>query len=238
MCTPPEISATAALLADPTRAAILVALIGTARRGTSELAEIAGITQQTASAHLSKLVSAGFLEVEREGRTRLYRLAGDEVASALEALSRLSTIGKTVDADLTEDRKAIRFARVCYHHIGGKLGVLLNAKILSKGLLIPSGPKHFSITPRGNTWFSNLGIDMASIGEGHRGIARPCLDWSERENHLGGPLGDSFYSTARSNGWLSRNEGSRALTITDEGYGLFSKEFKLSRRYLNNVLNE
>jgi DNA-binding transcriptional ArsR family regulator len=77
-----DISAAAALMADPSRAAVLMELTDGRALPPSELAEVAGVSRSTMSEHLAKLQKAGFLAVERGGRNRYYRLAGPDVATA------------------------------------------------------------------------------------------------------------------------------------------------------------
>src|SRR5262249_11553099 len=86
----PRIASSAFLIADPTRAAMLIALGDGRARPAGELAYAAGVTAQTASSHLAKLLAGGLLAVESEGRHRYYRLSGSHVALALETLA---TIG-------------------------------------------------------------------------------------------------------------------------------------------------
>jgi DNA-binding transcriptional ArsR family regulator len=81
-----SLSMTANLLDDPGRAAILLSLMGGIELPAGELAYIANITPQTASAHLGKLVDGHLLDVERQGRHRYYRIANSQVAEAIEAL--------------------------------------------------------------------------------------------------------------------------------------------------------
>src|ERR1044071_4823368 len=85
-----DIARTAALIADPTRATILDALVDGRALPPSELAAAAGVSRSTVSERLSKMLDAGLLAVEHGGRNRYYRLAGPEVASALEALAVIS----------------------------------------------------------------------------------------------------------------------------------------------------
>ena len=85
--TEPDIAFVANLLADPSRAAMCLSLAGGEARPAGELAARAGISAQTASNHLAKLIAGRLLRVERQGRWRYYRLAGADVGHAVEALS-------------------------------------------------------------------------------------------------------------------------------------------------------
>src|SRR5437773_2568324 len=85
-----DIASAAALIADSTRAAILRALLPDRPLAAGELARLAGVSAATASFHLAKLLEGGLITVIRQGRHRYYRLAGHEVAAALEALGLIS----------------------------------------------------------------------------------------------------------------------------------------------------
>src|SRR3982751_4833972 len=82
-----DVAKIAALMGEPSRATILDALLGKKALPATELASKAYVSPQTASSHLSKLVSGKLLTVERHGRHRYYRLASDEVGRAIEALA-------------------------------------------------------------------------------------------------------------------------------------------------------
>ena len=82
-----NIAFVAGLLADRTRAIICLALAGGEARPAGELAARAGVSAQTASNHLAKLVAGRILRVEQQGRWRYYRLAGADVGYAVEALA-------------------------------------------------------------------------------------------------------------------------------------------------------
>jgi DNA-binding transcriptional ArsR family regulator len=77
----------AAGLADPAREAMLVALVDGRALPAGELAHIAGVSPQSASAHLRKLLDAGVLSVFSQGRFRYYRIADKEAAAAIEAIT-------------------------------------------------------------------------------------------------------------------------------------------------------
>lgn len=86
-----EIAPVAALMGDPARAVMLTALLDGRALAAGELANLAGISPATASAHLTRLLDGGLVTVVSQGRHRYYRLAGHQVAAAIEALSHLST---------------------------------------------------------------------------------------------------------------------------------------------------
>ncbi|RKP51244.1 ArsR/SmtB family transcription factor [Trinickia fusca] len=214
----PSVSATAFLIADPARAAMLMALADGRARPAGELAYAAGVTPQTASSHLAKLLDGGLIAVEKEGRHRYYRLADAQVATLLE---NLATVGakRTVRRKLpSREAQRLRFARCCYDHLAGQVGVAITQRLTSQGFLATSTDKQFEVTPAGAAWFDELGLDVAALKPGRHGIARQCLDWTERQHHLAGPLGNAFLSLLCTKGWLRRAKASRAIEVTPQGW--------------------
>src|SRR5215472_8872387 len=82
----PHIAGIAALIGDHARAEMLTALLGGQALTATELAQVAEVTKQTASAHLAKLTDARLVTVESQGRHRYFRLADRDVAQLLENL--------------------------------------------------------------------------------------------------------------------------------------------------------
>src|ERR1700712_60252 len=66
---------TPALVGEPGGAEILTALLADRALTATELAAVAGVTKQTVSGHLAKLVEAGLGSVDSQGRHRYFRLA-------------------------------------------------------------------------------------------------------------------------------------------------------------------
>lgn len=216
----PGFSTTAALIADPTRALMLTALLDGRALPAGELAHAAGVAPQTASSHLGQLVAGGLLAVEREGRHRYYRLAGAQVAEALEYLG-------AIQPDLcqaTPRRKplgararALHSGRRCYDHLAGELGVAVTRALVARGFLAPAPEKLFTVSEAGRNWFLGIGLAFDALKPTRRGLARQCLDWTEREHHLAGPLGVGLLSTLCDRGWLLRSAESRAIRVTPKG---------------------
>src|SRR5450755_1633572 len=126
----PDIASTAALFGDPVRAAMLVSLLDARSRPASELAFVGNISPQTASFHLAKLTEAGLLTVERRGRHSFYRLSGPPVASAIEALAALAPASQATTRFNSERMREMAFARSCYRHLAGRLGVQVHDGLL------------------------------------------------------------------------------------------------------------
>jgi hypothetical protein len=74
------------------------------------------------------------------------------------------------------------------------------------------------MTPTGNAWLE-LGIHAAQIGlrRGRRTLVRPCLDWSERRDHVAGAVGAAVTGTLLDRRWIVRMDGTRAVRLTARG---------------------
>jgi len=217
MSSLPSVAGTASLIADPARAAMLTSLVDGRALPAGELAYCAGVTPQTASSHLARLVDGGLLMVEREGRHRYYRLAGAHVAQALERLAAIAPLGPVRRKALTPEARELRFARCCYDHLAGWLGVALTEALQRREFLIAAPDKAFEVTPGGAAWFDEVGVDVAALKPTRRGLARACLDWTERNHHLAGPLGAAFLAALCDAGWLRRSRASRLVELTPKG---------------------
>lgn len=217
MSEPVDFATAAALIGDPARAAILNALLDGRARPAGELAYASGVTPQTASSHLSKLVDGGLLDVEAEGRHRYYRLAGAHVAQALEQLVLIRPRGETRRKPLTRQAKALQGARRCYDHLAGRLGVGVTERLQVLGYISPAPAKRFEVTDAGSIWLASIGIDLGRLRPSRTGLARQCLDWTERTHHLAGPLGVALLDAFCNRGWLRRSDETRAVQVTPKG---------------------
>ncbi|THD05154.1 ArsR/SmtB family transcription factor [Rhodanobacter lindaniclasticus] len=218
----------AAALAEPSRAAMLAALLDGVALPAGELAELAGISAATASAHLARLVAEGFVAVEPQGRHRYYRLANADVAAALEAMA--SLMPRPPPRQRPGD-PALWRARLCYHHLAGQLGVLLRESLLQRGWLQLDGDG-CSLSRAGRDGLQRLDLLAADSPAMLRG--RLCLDWTERRHHVGGTLGcDLAHGMIERVGWLRRHPRSRALTPTPLGLAALAREFGIEADALN-----
>lgn len=214
----PNLAVIAALIAEPGRAAMLIALADGRALPAGELAAIAGLSAQGASAHLARLMAGGFLAMEREGRHRYYRLANMQVAAALEGLAGLACPLDPARPVRSPAAEALRQARSCYDHLAGELGVQVASVLGERGFLVATGSKRLAITAEGAAWFTaTLGIEVAALRPGRHGVARRCLDWTARRHHLAGPLGSQLLKRLLEIGWLGRLPETRALRVTPLG---------------------
>lgn len=211
--TPHQLAEIGALLAEPARAAMLLALVDGTARPAGELAHAAGVGAPTASAHLKRLLEGGLLAVHVQGRHRYYRLASDEVASWLEALA--PPRRSPVLAPPTGDAQ-LRRARSCYRHLAGQLGVAFCAGLLERGLLVTLS-EGLALTPTAPDALVEAGLDRQATARLLALRGRSCLDWTERRLHVGGPLGVALTSAMLDAGWLRRAARGRALLPSADG---------------------
>ena len=212
----PDIAEIASLIGDPARSQMLIALLDRRAWTAGELAREAGVTAQTASAHLAKLEAGGLISLERQGRHRYAALAENGVSEALEALLRLAAQQPKPKRRPGPSDPALRHARSCYNHLAGEVAVQLADHFVARGWLKATREDGWRLTKEGARGFGQaLDIDVASLGP-RLPLARPCLDWSERRPHLAGPLGTALLDSLFERGWVRRGEG-RAVVFTRRG---------------------
>src|SRR5258705_10466454 len=152
----------AALVGDTARATILAALMGGQGLTASGLAYLAGVTGPTASEHLVKLVAARLLAVTRQGRFRYYRIASPLVARMLESIKAVAAIEvppRYQPRSAQDD--ALRFARTCYDHLAGRLGVAIADALVTAGYVILTEDGG-EVTETGARFLSKLGPDLST----------------------------------------------------------------------------
>jgi DNA-binding transcriptional ArsR family regulator len=221
----PNIARIAALIGDSARADVLTALMTGRALTATELAEIAGVTKQTMSAHLSKLLEAGLVSVDQQGRHRYFRLADEDVAGLLESLMGVAFRTGAVRLLSSPREPALRRARVCYDHLAGELGVMAYEALLRSGTLEMSR-EELRLGSSGALWFRRLGIDTDAAARERRTFCRPCMDWSERRHHLAGSLGAALLSRLQDLKWTKRDENSRVVRFTPRGHDAFLQLFR------------
>ena len=223
----PRLARIAALVADPSRARMLAFLLSGEYASAGELARAASVSAATASAHLVKLVDAGLLACEPRGRHRYFRIADADVAHALEALAMVAERSSHDHAWSAPARLRLREARCCYGHLAGRRGVALLDHLLARRWLETSADGYV-LTDDGVAGLAALGFDAAALraSASHR-IAYPCLDWSERRDHLAGKLASGLLAHFIARGWLRRIGSERALELTPPGHQALSALIEL-----------
>jgi DNA-binding transcriptional ArsR family regulator len=209
-----DLARVASMIGEPARAAMLEALLGGEPLSAGELARRAWVAPPTASAHLARLVESGLLTSTRSGRHRYFALANAGVAEALEALARVASRSGSAEKTVAVNG-SIRFARTCYDHLAGVLGVALTERLIERDYL--AGHEAFEVTTAGQRWLASLGADVAAFTRARRPIARACLDWTERRHHLAGAAGAAIAHALLDKRWVARIAGTRAVRLTLRG---------------------
>jgi DNA-binding transcriptional ArsR family regulator len=202
----------ARLVGDPSRAAMLEAMMDGRAWTGRELAHAAHVTPSTASEHLARLVRGALCTVVPQGRHRYYRIASSEVSDAIEALMLLASRPQRESRPFPN--LALKRARTCYDHLAGELGVALTAALVRRGALALT-PSGLAFTENGTVLFQRLGIELDTASR--RALCRSCVDWSERLPHVAGRVGAAVARHALAHGWVRRIEGTRAVVVTAAG---------------------
>lgn len=208
----------AALVGDTARATMLAALMGGQALTSSELAEIGRISRPTASEHLAKMVAARLLSVTQKRRNRYYRIASPLVARMLEsikAVAALETPARYHPRSARDD--ALRFARTCYDHLAGQLGVSIADAMTARRYIILNEDGG-ALTRNGTRFLCEFGIELDASKAGKRIFCRACLDWSERRYHIAGFVGAQICRRMVELDWLAQRRGVRAIQITPAGF--------------------
>ena len=221
-----DIASAAALIADSTRAAILQALLPDRPLAAGELARLAGVSAATASFHLGKLLEGGLITVVRQGRHRYYRLAGHEVAAALEALGLISPGLPVRSLRQSREAAALAEARTCYDHLAGRAGVEVLDGLLRQGLLEEKSGRtdrgdtsshRFEVTGAGAKELGSFGLNLLQLRRSRRQFAGTCIDWTQRRRHLNGALAAAITSRMFELGWIERGQRRRSVRVTPVG---------------------
>jgi DNA-binding transcriptional ArsR family regulator len=217
-----NVAAIGAMIGERARAEMLVALMSGEAQTGIELAAVAGVTKQTASSHLAKLVDAGLLDVAVQGRHRYFRIADRRVARLIETL-----IGVAAD-DTPHPRfgprdAAMRKARVCYDHLAGELGVLVHDSLQQREMF-RVGRAGLELTAPGEDFLLTLGIDVTDLAT-RRPLCRSCLDWSVRRYHLAGAVGAALLDRFIALGWAKRVPKSRVTSFSATGERALRRAF-------------
>jgi DNA-binding transcriptional ArsR family regulator len=205
-----DLAVTARAIAEPARAAMLLRLMDHQAHGARELAEAAGVSPSTASAHLHHLIGAGLVTATAVGRRRLHTIASPAVAAAIEAIAAISPLLPTESLRDARTGSRLRTARVCYSHLGGTLAVSITRELRASGI-VPSASVAAIL---GHPLIVRLRITDLPASSAP---ARLCQDWTEGEAHLAGPLGSAVLAATLEQGWLQRRPRDRALNVTPTG---------------------
>jgi len=222
-----DFSQIASLMGDPGRAAMLTALLGDIALPAGELAQIANVAPQTASSHLSRLVAAGLLSAEQQGRHRYFRLSNAEVAVAIESLMAITPARRGAAQQKSQRKDSLAYARTCYNHLAGQLAVEIADAFRQRKLLVARPERTYALTEDGRSWLRDFGIEIPEKQERQSRFARSCLDWTERRHHLAGQLGSELLCRFRQLRWIAPMRDTRAVRVTLEGERKFASTFGL-----------
>ena len=206
----PDVAGTAAALADPSRAAMCAALMDGRAWTVGELGSYAGVARSTASEHVDVLAAGGLVTRVRQGRHCYITLSGPETARVIEALGVMAASVLPTARSLnawTANRRLLA-ARTCYRHLAGRLGVSLAKHLQERGHLDPS----WRLTDSGGDLLATWGLEKPRRARGEA-----CMDSTERQFHLGGPLGTALTQAFFDRAWITRIGRSRAVKVTAAG---------------------
>src|ERR1700676_4872952 len=191
----------AALVGDTARPTMLGALMGGQALTGSELAFLAHVSRTTASEHLTKLVDARLVTVTRKRRFNYYRIASPLVARMLESIKAVAAIEVPPRYQPRSARdEAMRFARTCYDHLAGRVGVAIADSLSANGHVVLNADGG-EVTDSGQALLALFGAELTPAHRGRRIFCRPCLDWSERRHHLAGHVGAEICRRCLEIGW-------------------------------------
>jgi DNA-binding transcriptional ArsR family regulator len=227
VATDVDIAAVGTLLGDRARAAMLAALGGGGALPAADLAQAAGVSPPTASAHLARLVNGGILAAERRGRHRYFAIANVRVASAIEALASIAPTAEAHSLRQVETGAALRVARTCYDHVAGQVGVALCEAMVRKRL-IKLHDDEAELTPSGRRVLEDFGLDLETLHKRRRPLLLLCLDWSEERHHLAGAAGAALAARMLELGWIERSGRGRALKVSPQGQAGLAEQFGVS----------
>ncbi len=220
-----QVAEVAAMLGDPARANMMLALGDGRALPAGELASGAGVTAQTASSHLGRLVEAGLLTVVQQGRHRYFRIASARVGALLEAVMAVAAEAPRPRVAASRIDPRLRTARTCYNHLAGRLGVAI-ADALSEAGHVRLSEEGAQVTSRGIGFLGAFGIDVGRRDPSL--LCRTCIDWSERRLHLSGHVGAAICRRCAELGWIERRRDSRAVTVTASGRAGFQSMFGIA----------
>jgi DNA-binding transcriptional ArsR family regulator len=226
MSAHPAVSEIAALVGNPARANILMALMDGRALTASELAYAAGVSPQTASEHLAKLREANLLALTKQGRHSYFRLGSPKIARMIESIMVVAADGPQRYRPRWNGDDQLRTARTCYDHIAGRLGVSLTDALTRRKHIVLTEDGGM-VTRAGEKMLADFGVRLDDVRQGRRTFCRPCLDWSERRPHLAGALGAAVADRCFELGWIARIRDSRALQISARGQNGFREMFEV-----------
>jgi hypothetical protein len=153
----------------------------------------------------------------KKRRFHYYAIASPLVAKMLECIKAVAAIEVPPRYQpRSAGEEALRFARTCYDHIAGHLGVAIADALTVNGHIVLHA-EGGELTQTGQKMLARLGADLSPVSCGGRIFFRPCLDWSERRYHLAGHVGAEICRRCLELRWFERERGTRVLRLTAAG---------------------
>lgn len=204
------------VLSDPARTAMVLGLMDGSSRAAGDLQMLANVSPSSASTHLAKLVNAGILMATKKGRHKYYRIPTAAVAHAIEVLQIVASPRAMVLELARSPVNPFSFARTCYDHLAGRLGVEVTAAL--RGLdVIRLDNGCYEVTEHGHDWLLEFGIDCQELARERRSFAIPCVDFTERRHHIAGTLGAAILERMVVSNWIARTRIPRGVRVTERG---------------------
>lgn len=229
----PRMDQIGAAVADTSRSRMLCELMSGRAYTNKELAALAGIEPQTATAHLQKLRDAGLTQAERSGRCIYHRLAGELVADALETLAQLSPSDHLYCLpEGSAEAGDARILRSCYSHLAGRLAVRMTAAMSDRQVLVDDCGG-LALGPNADSFAARLGLSWP--GARHNSAraqgqtVKACLDWSERRPHVGGHFARALMERGLDAGCFRRCATGLALQLAREGEQVLQQVFGIDQ---------
>ena len=212
----PDIASVAALIGDRTRASMLLALMDGKAYTATELALWGDVTPSTASSHLARLQDGGLIKQVKQGRHRYFRIATDDIAEMLEKMMSVTSALKEPTLPKYPQNSELRYARVCYDHLAGEMGVRMKERLIERQLITQES-ETIEITEAGQEWCNEQGIDLDQFKTRRRPLCRLCLDWTERKTHIAGTMGAAILDRLISLKYVKKEAESRVVIFRQEG---------------------
>jgi DNA-binding transcriptional ArsR family regulator len=209
----PDLARVARTIGDPTRVRMLTLLMEGRALTAKELAYGTGVEPATGTAHLRRLLADALVVARPQGRHKYFRLASPQVAHCLEALM---AVAPRTDPAPVEKMAPLHRARFCYDHLAGRVATAITHFLFAKKLLRADG-KDVAVTKNGAQWLADFGVDLPAAVRSRRRFAYLCLDWTERQDHLGGALAAALAQRMIDADWLRRKPDTREVSATALG---------------------
>ena len=170
------------------------------------------------------------MTLRTQGRHRYFTLADADVAHMLEALSFVAERDEVRTRWDTPAYKPLKYARSCYCHLAGVLGVRQHDALLAQRVLVADSDGALTLSATAATWLRDVGFNDEAIALLQRDSAKKrfaygCMDWSERREHLAGVLATKLLAHYHARGWLQKAKAQRALVLTPSGAATISQLF-------------